>query len=302
MGKIYVVNVVHTEADVSDKGFSGIEVGLPALLAELAKLKKSEGLHVPMTWCLQFCNDPNRTDMVDVHAEFFQERLRDGDEVGIHTHAPDVRDQPQFIGANVEKLEAAGFPHPKTHAPGWFYLAPDLIRSLERAGIEIDAGLVVREGRFIMPETDILLQDSSDRDPREPSAFRPYHPSRTDVSQAGDSSVVELPVFFPLRGREHGWNCWQGILTEPHTFVDAFKRHWRHRHEVGADIVQFYWHPWEIVVRRRVADTVKNLCWIYQEIGRLDDVEFATAQAAVAEWKKISEQDNAPEDHRAPRG
>jgi hypothetical protein len=291
MGKIFVINVVHTEYDWWDKGPSGIEYGLPALMRELERLEPEESLKIPITWCLFFANNPARRDVVDTHREFFLQRLKLGDEVGVHTHAPDVRDQPKYYKSNAEKLEAAGFPYPKTHAPGWFYLNSEALHRLEEANIEIDAGLVVREGRFVHPEQDILLQDCSNRDPKKAASFRPYHPSRHRVSEVGDSPIVEIPIFFPLRGREHGWNCGPGVATEPHTFVEAFDNHWAHRKEVDVDIVQFYWHPFELVHRGRQGkeavklEVVRNLCDIFRHIGAREDVQFATAHAAVSVWK-----------------
>jgi hypothetical protein len=291
MGIVHVINVVHTEQDWWDGELRGIDLAMPAFLRRLEQLEHEQGVKVPLTWCLYFGNDTGAPDIVDVRREFFWARWQQGDEIGIHTHAADHRHQPRYIKANAEKLAAAGFPYPKTHAPGWFYLNSDVIRALEDAGIEIDAGLYVRENQFLHPETAILLQDATCRDATLPASFRPYHPDSRHVCLAGDSPVVEAPIFFPLEGREHGWNCRGGILENPGCYVEAFVEQWQHRHEVAVDIVQFYWHPFELLwtddagnayIDQKVVD---GLCQIFSEIASLPDVVFSTTQNAVDDWK-----------------
>ena len=293
MGSIYVINVVHAEPNYWDDELTGLDKGVSSLLETLGRLERSTGCRIPITWCPYFDNGarglrsgkPAYPDTIDVRKDFFLGRLELGDEIGIHTHASDPREQHRFFKSNAQKTEAQGFPYPKTHAPGWFYLNGQVLRSLEEAKIEIDTGLLVGardmpgmsapQGKLI--HKGILLQDASCRDPSNHRSFRPYHPSYEDVGENGDSSIVEIPVFF----------YYKEVEEDPVGVIEAFKRHWKHRNEVDVTIVQFFWHPWELlylatdIANREMIDGYYK---IFSEIATFQDTVFSTANDAAKAW------------------
>lgn len=106
-------------------------------------------MKIPITWCLYFGNEKGpvtgilNPDIIDVRKDFFLKRFKLGDKIGIHVHATDPREQYKFIRMNAEKIEAEGFPYPKTHAPAWFYLDEKVFKALDEAEFEVDAGVLV---------------------------------------------------------------------------------------------------------------------------------------------------------------
>ncbi|UCG44307.1 MAG: hypothetical protein JSU73_06815 [candidate division WOR-3 bacterium] len=288
MGAVHIVNVVHTEPDWWDGGLAGIDVGLPALLERFGDIEQKAGARIPVTWCLFFNNDYRSpeagrrfSDVVSVRADFFHSRLELDDEVGIHTHALDPRRQHLYFQDNAQRLAEAGFPYPRTHAPGWFYLDGNVFRALERAGIETDAGLLVGAGRVVGRQPlvkGILLQDATGRERSDPSAFRPYHPAPDCISRPGSSAVVEVPVFLSS----------SGVAEDPEGHVGAIRNQWLHRDEVEVEVVQLFWHPWELVeqgpgggVNRAVVD---GLAEVMSAVVGWDDVVFSTVHDAVTRW------------------
>jgi len=285
MGKVYVINIVHTEHNWWDDKYTGLDVGTSILLQRFREIEDREGIKIPITWCLYFGNGQRgpvtstlNPDIIDVRKEFFLRRFKLGDEIGIHTHAPDPREQCKFFTANAQRIEAEGFPYPKTHAPGWFYLNKKVFRALEKAEIEIDAGLLVRVGKATHP-LGIMLQDCSERYPSDHKSFRPYFPSYENICRAGDCSVLEIPVFL----------SYHGIEENPKGFVDAFRKQWEHRDEVAVDIVQFFWHPFECMEMKPGGGinhgVINGYYAVYSEIAKWEDVIFSTTYQAAKAWK-----------------
>ncbi len=286
MGKMHVINVVHTEHNWWDDEYTGLDEGTALLLERFGKIEAERGMKIPITWCLYFGNGQkgpvtgtDSPDIIDVRKEFFLERFKLGDEIGIHTHAGDPREQPKFFKKNAEKVESQGLPYPKTHAPAWFYLNGPIFRALEEARIEIDTGVLVDCGVVNHPQVkDLMVQDSSHRDRDDHRAFRPYHPDYDKIWEPGASPVVEIPVFL----------SYEGIGEDTARFIDSFRKLWEHRHEVAVDIVQFFWHPWECMVQRKGGGVNHNVidgwCRLYSEIASWNDVVFSTACGAVDAW------------------
>jgi hypothetical protein len=245
-----------------------------------------------VTWCLFFNNDYRSpeagrrfSDVVSVRADFFHSRLELGDEVGIHTHALDPRRQHLYFQDNAERLAEAGFPYPRTHAPGWFYLDGNVLRALERARIETDAGLLVGAGRVVGRQPlvkGILLQDATGRERSDPSASRPYYPDPDCISRQGGSAVVEVPVSLSL----------SGVAEDPEGHVRAIRNQWLHREEVMVDVVQLFWHPWELVEQKPGSSVnravVHGLANVMSAVASWDDVVFSRVHDAVDGWKKGS--------------
>ncbi|NLI98256.1 hypothetical protein GX441_06310 [bacterium] len=287
MGQVHVINVVHTEHNWWDDGYTGLDEGTALLLERFANLGARHVTRIPITWCLYFGNGEKgpvtgtvNPDIIDVRKEFFRERFKLGDEIGIHTHASDPKEQPRFFKANAEKVESHGFPYPKTHAPAWFYLDGSIFRALEAARIEIDTGVLVGCGVVNHPRVkDLMVQDSSRRDRGDHRAFRPYHPDYEKIWEPGTSPIVEIPVFL---------SC-EGIGENPARFIEAFRKLWEHRDEVAVDIVQFFWHPFECMEQRtggRINHSViDGWCTLYSEIASWNDIVFSTACDAVVAWK-----------------
>jgi hypothetical protein len=286
MGKVYVINVVHTEHNWWDDKYTGLDIGVRHFLQKIEKIENSEGIRIPITWCLSFANGgQNETmgvsppDIIDMRKDFFVERFELGDEIGVHPHAADPRKQWKFIEENAKKIESEGFPYPKTHAPGWFYLDGKVFRELEKAGIEIDAGLLVGMKGSPMPHhEDIMQLDTSERSRDIPKSFRPYFPSYKNVTKPGECPILEIPVFM----------SYDGIADNPQGFIDATRVQWEHRDEVPVDIIQFYWHPHEFMKPKsdEIADEVVNGYYtVYKEIAAWKDIYFSTAQEAAKKWK-----------------
>lgn len=305
MGTVHVINVVHTEPSWWDDQLTGLAKGVPLLFQRLEEIQNRTGVRVPITWCLYFGNGERgavtgrlRPDTIDVRKDFFHERYEKGDEIGIHTHASDPREQYRYFRENAEKIESGGFPYPKTHAPGEFYLDSQTIRALEEAKIEVDAGLlvgardypglVVHDGKITHshPLLDgMILQDASCRDPSDYRSFRPYYPSYEDICRDGNSSVVEIPVF----------SYFKEIEDRPGGVVQTFRKQWAHRDEVAVDIVQFFWHPWELLNQPSEGEInhalIDGYHKVYSEIAKWEDVAFSTARKAAEAWKESVPQD-----------
>ncbi len=291
MGKVSIINVVHTEHNWWDDEYTGLDEGTALLLERFGKIETRQGIRIPITWCLYFGNGQKgpvtgtvNSDIIDVRKEFFLERFELGDEIGIHTHAPDPREQHRFFKANAEKIESEGFPYPRTHAPGWWYLDGQVIRALEDARIEIDTGVLVGCGKVTHPAIkDLMLQDSSSRDRQDHRSFRPYHPAYDNVSKPGNSSIVEIPVFL----------SYEGIGENPARFINAFRKLWEYRNEVAASIVQFFWHPYECMEQKNGGginlSVVDGWYTLYSEIALWEDVVFSTAYEAAKAWIRNAE-------------
>ncbi len=274
MGKLHIVNVVHSEANWWDDTYTELDVGTTALLRRFEEIRDSKGIDLPITWCLFFANgyvnEPTgavHPDIVDTRGEFFQARLQLGDEIGIHTHAKGREHQWKFVGANAKKLEETGFPYPRTHAPGWLYLDGQTLRALEDAEIPVDAGVIVRS-----PEAE-----SSGRSPSDPKSFRPYYPSYENVFEPGGSATIELPLFLSYNGIEKSWEG----------FAQAVLDQWIHRKEVDTSVLHFFWHPFEMLHSNGELNqnVINGYASLYDEIAEWDDVLFSTAYEAASAWK-----------------
>ncbi len=273
VGKLHIVNVVHTEANWWDDGYTGLDVGTQDLLDRFEGIKASKSMELPITWCLFFANgyvnEPTgriHPDIVDTRGEFFEKRLRLGDEIGIHTHAKNKEDQWKYIEGNAKKLEAAGFPDPRTHAPGWFYLDGNTLRALEKAEIPIDAGVIVRS-----PEAEAAGRDYSDH-----KSFQPYHPSYENIYVPGSSPTLELPLFLSYNGIEESWENFARLVRAA---CDG-------RNEADEIVLQFFWHPFEMLhpngeLNREVINGYVSL---YDEVAGWEGVVFSTAYEAVTKW------------------
>lgn len=275
--RMYVINVVHTEANWWDDGYSGIDVGARELLKQLATLENAIGTRIPITWCLFFANGYHNPgtgnvhpDVVDTRRDFFHERLAAGDEVGIHPHAVSKEEQWRYIKENAEKLAGAGFPYPQTHAPGWFHLSGHVLRALEECHFVADAGVVVRT-----PEAAAAGRSADD-----PHSFRPYFPSYQNPYKPGECSVVELPLFLSYHG-----------IGEVNGFVNAVTRQWAACEDGGMDVLQFFWHPFELVRQDGTPDdqVINGFVAVYRRISELGGCSFATASQATHAWLALKE-------------
>ena len=279
---LHIINVVHTEPNWWDGLYTGLDIGTTNFLDRLASL----GLRIPITWCAFFGNGhlvpgtkQEALDLLDARPEFLRSRFELGDEIGIHVHARHILDTQQYIAPNADRLQAAGYPYPSTHAPFMGRLEPPVIRALADANIDIDAGLVPRVGKVVYEqELDMdvfgrIVQDCSVRDPEALESYRPYHPSFTNIAEAGDCPFLEIPVIF----------SYHGIESHVPWYIDEIRRRWDALNVVKTDIIQFFWHPYEFLYPWSTEinhEVIEAFCRIFSEIAAWDAVIFSTTRDA----------------------
>ncbi len=195
----------------------GLLEGIPRMLDSTRELTDSQGRHLRFTWLLRsdsqiasLMGDP--AFLADKFAEFWRERVGQGDEIGWHPHTwrlsePDhVWYQEQNDVDWVRECLLDGHRALSRHfkirsaKPGWMYHDNLTMGIFDALGVEVDVAAVpgaAFSGK--VPGTDLPLWVYDwFHAPQEP-----YHPSRASYQRPGGDSLrlLEVPNWtFPL-----GW-------------------------------------------------------------------------------------------------
>jgi hypothetical protein len=299
-GGFQIVIVAHAETVWWDDGTRALEVAVGAWLDLQARLATRLGRPVRSTLCPLVDHPTPEKAVVEAGAApgLWRRVLAEGNEVGLHVHAPTdrLKDglQDRLVADDAGRHVAAGLPRPRCYAAGDWVVEPDLARTLEEAGFTVDVSVQTLFGPM-----DRFGARVAHRRPH----LRPYRPSRTAIDREGDSGILEIPP--------------SGELTEladrPIGGLPPVRDRIRTRREAGEpDVFQLVWHPYELVTLDGMDDEALRACNALDdrpdpttskidphasrlaaigealvEIGEDPAVEFVTASEAARRWQGL---------------
>jgi hypothetical protein len=306
MRQFFIILVCHCEKVWWDPGYSALRTAVEAMLDVQARVAHVLGVSVASTFC-SFVDHLNRDELIAdaVEApEITSLILSDGNELGLHVHAPtaDLHTgfQDRCIAGDASLLASLGLPRPVTYAAGDFVTSPGFVAELERACFQVDCSAYTLEGpmdRFGV-RIDYCRPD-----------LKSYRASRHDLCGEGDSSIIEIPV--------------SGALAEfsstvyPH--LPPIQERIQDRYAAlveGVDVFQVFWHPFDIVTLDGMDNAAVLACGVHEgegrghieadldilktveraliEFARQPDVEIAPARTAAEAWRE-TESSQQPE-------
>ncbi len=170
--------------------WSGLEVAGPALLDVL------EEFNVPCTWFITH----DSWAKINCSHPALVERMASNGEIGCHVHFAEHDDvgnndrydvsaeyQRQAIETATQSLKTCGFTV-RSFRGGSGYFDVNTLRILEQLDYMIDSSVL--PGLYTGNRIPGFVVDH-----RRCALWYPYHPSRKDHCQPGDSSILEIPVF-----------------------------------------------------------------------------------------------------------